>query len=717
MNRKLTLLKICGLILWNYCANAQTKFESLNFIYSIQGKQILSGQHNDQKNLECGYSGATNENYWTEQVRSITGKYPALYSGDFLFNDDINARWAITYEAERQWNAGAVVQMMWHSCPPTGGSVCGWNPGVIGSLNAQQWAELLTDGSALNQTWKARVDQVAIHLQYLKDKGVEVFWRPYHEQNQTVFWWNSGGAGNTKALWRMMHDYMTKVKGLDNLIWIWDVQDISGATNYWDWNPGNQYWDILALDIYADAYTNSEYYNNMLTAAGGKPIAIGECFTLPSAASIDKYPQFTFFMNWSYGLKYGLSCEQTNTDTYIQQVYNNPKVITRDEMPGWGKNKVPANLAKGKPVVVSSTETGLNVAGNVTDGSYLTRWSSLYSDNQWMYVDLQDEYLINQVKITWETAMAKNYFLEVSSDGVNWTNISTVTNNAIAVNDFTGLNAKARYVRMYGTSRVTIYGFSIYEIEVYGKGIPKPFSGTPVAIPGIIEAENYDLGGEGVAYHDLNTTNGSGQYRTDGVDIENCTDAGNGYNLADVQTGEWTNYTINVTETAEYEIKLRLATTQLNKTFHIEIDEVNVSGVINVPTTGGWQNWQTVTLPKLVLTKGIKNLKVVMDSDLFNLNYIKIDPPVITSVLENELANQVILYPNPTNQLLNYVLPNELIEENKIEIFNTQGKLVWSKQHAEISGSIELGALEQGMYIIRIAAANDSVLKTFIKVK
>ena len=492
MKKSLTLIGICGLLLSSYLIKAQTKFESLNFIYSIQGKQILSGQHNDQKNLDCFGGGGTNASYWTEQVHSITGKYPALYSGDMLFNDDVNARWEITYEAEKQWNAGAVVQMMWHSCPPTVGASCGWNPGIISSLSAQQFTELLTDGSALNKNWKARVDEVAIHLAYLKSKGVEVFWRPYHEQNQTVFWWNSQGAGNTKALWRMMHDYMTNVKGLDNLVWIWDVQDIGGATNYWDWNPGNQYWDILALDIYADAYYNSEYYNNMLTAAGGKPIAIGECFNLPSSAAIDRFPEYTFFMNWSYGLKKGLSCENTNSDAFIQEVYNNQKVITRDEMPGWGKSKVPNNLASKKQVTVSSTEVGANVASNITDGNYTTRWSSLYTDTQWMYVDLLDQYNINQIKITWEAAMAKDYYIETSNDAVTWTNQRTVVNNTTLTNDFTGLNVTARYVRIYGKARATVYGYSIYELEVYGKGIPKPYSGIAISIPGTIEAENYD---------------------------------------------------------------------------------------------------------------------------------------------------------------------------------------------------------------------------------
>ena len=270
MRKKLLLICLLSILIGS--VQAQSRFKTLNYLNSIKGKQILSGQHNDQKNLDCGASGSTGPRYWTDQVYNITGKYPALYGGDMLFHGSSQLRWDMTYEAERQWNAGAMVNIMWHACPPTQAASCGWDGGLLSSITAQQFAELLTNGSALNSTWKARVNEIAVHLQYLEDKGVEVLWRPYHEQNQTAFWWNSQGVNNTKALWRMMHNYMTNDLGLTNLVWVLDVQDIGGRTNFWDYNPGNQYWDIMALDVYADGLTNPEYYNNMITAAGNDKI-------------------------------------------------------------------------------------------------------------------------------------------------------------------------------------------------------------------------------------------------------------------------------------------------------------------------------------------------------------------------------------------------------------------------------------------------------------
>jgi chitinase len=131
---------------------------------------------------------------------------------------------------------------------------------------------------------------------------------------------------------------------------------------------------------------------------------------------------------------------------------------------------VPSNLAKGKPVTVSSTEAGSNVAGNAVDGSYSTRWSSSYADNQWVRVDLGSSYSVNRVKITWEAAYSNNYRIEVSADGsTGWTTIKTVTNKtSSAADDWTGLTGTGRYLRVWAVTRATQWGVSIFEIEAYG---------------------------------------------------------------------------------------------------------------------------------------------------------------------------------------------------------------------------------------------------------
>ncbi|MGC8823759.1 MAG: cellulase family glycosylhydrolase [Bacteroidales bacterium] len=131
-------------------------------------------------------------------------------------------------------------------------------------------------------------------------------------------------------------------------------------------------------------------------------------------------------------------------------------------------NPSSTNLALNKPITVSSTESAALPGSAAVDGNMGTRWSSVYSDPQWIYVDLGANYNISQVKITWEVAYGRDYQIQVSSNATSWTTVKTVTGNTALVNDHTGLNATGRYVRIYGTARGTQWGYSIYELEVYG---------------------------------------------------------------------------------------------------------------------------------------------------------------------------------------------------------------------------------------------------------
>ncbi len=121
--------------------------------------------------------------------------------------------------------------------------------------------------------------------------------------------------------------------------------------------------------------------------------------------------------------------------------------------------------------------------------------------------------------------------------------------------------------------------------------ISAPFGGTPVTVtsstPAIIEAENYDTGGEGVAYHDSDPNNQPAQYRTDDVDLETTSDTGGGYDLTNTRGGEWLNYSINVNDAGLYTLTARVASNGVGGMFHIEVDGQNTTGYLTVPNTGG----------------------------------------------------------------------------------------------------------------------------------
>ncbi len=125
------------------------------------------------------------------------------------------------------------------------------------------------------------------------------------------------------------------------------------------------------------------------------------------------------------------------------------------------------DLALNKPAVASSVETSDFPASYAFDGSMANRWSSLYSDPQWIYVDLGAAYNINRVKLSWEAAYASAYEIQVSSDATNWTSIYSTTTGTGGTNDL-AITGTGRYVRMYGTQRATAWGYSLWEFEVYG---------------------------------------------------------------------------------------------------------------------------------------------------------------------------------------------------------------------------------------------------------
>lgn len=138
-----------------------------------------------------------------------------------------------------------------------------------------------------------------------------------------------------------------------------------------------------------------------------------------------------------------------------------------------------------------------------------------------------------------------------------------------------------------------------------------PYGGTARAIPGTIQLEDYNVGGENVAYHDADSSNNGGAYRTtEGVDIGQD---GALYGIGWTQEGEWLKYTVDVASTGTYTFNLRVASPNNNSKVHAEIDGVDVTGPITINSTGGWDNWTTLSKSGINLTAGQHILRLVMD--------------------------------------------------------------------------------------------------------
>lgn len=139
------------------------------------------------------------------------------------------------------------------------------------------------------------------------------------------------------------------------------------------------------------------------------------------------------------------------------------------------------NLALNKTAVASSI-FGVNVATNAFDGKGNTRWESQYSDPQWIFVDLGSTQTVAQVRLYWEGAYGSSYRIEVSNDASTWATVYSKSSGGGGTEIINFAPVAARYVRMYGTQRGTIWGYSLWEMEVYAPYAP-PTIGAPVAQP------------------------------------------------------------------------------------------------------------------------------------------------------------------------------------------------------------------------------------------
>lgn len=237
-----------------------------------------------------------------------------------------------------------------------------------------------------------------------------------------------------------------------------------------------------------------------------------------------------------------------------------------------------------------------------------------------------------------------------------------------------------------------------------------PFGGTIWPIPGIIQAESYDVGGQGVAYNDATPANqGNSTFRTDGVDIETCTDGANAIDVSYVVAGEWLEYSVHVTETDKYDITTRIAAPDAGMTFHIEMDGQNITGTIAVPKTGGWDTWNTLTLQDIALTAGNKIMRVVMETGNFNLNYFTFTKATTLGIDNNMIANNKLTYPNPTQGIIH--IDDAAV---KVEVYTMNGMLAGTFTPNDMH-QIDISNLGANIYILKIQAANYSYYSKIVK--
>ena len=252
-------------------------------------------------------------------------------------------------------------------------------------------------------------------------------------------------------------------------------------------------------------------------------------------------------------------------------------------------------------------------------------------------------------------------------------------------------------------------------------------------IPGVIYATDFDLGRVGKAYYDnqvanyhVSTSNYTAwndgwSYRNDGVDIEASDDGqfSNGYSVGWVGTGEWMNYSVDVKEAGTYDVLLRVASDSPNGKLHLEMDGLQITEIVEVPSTGGWYSWESFSIRGVELKAGEQVLKLFTDQEGFNIGSMGF------SLNEEDTTShpgiiEVVAFPNPSSDLLTVSYGTFLSQDLILSIVDIKGDVLHEQVFASssfINETILIESLEAGIYSVVVTKEDGETSTTkFVKV-
>jgi hypothetical protein len=228
-------------------------------------------------------------------------------------------------------------------------------------------------------------------------------------------------------------------------------------------------------------------------------------------------------------------------------------------------------------------------------------------------------------------------------------------------------------------------------------------------VPGDINSTFYDLGGEGVGYHDLSPGNsGNGIRQEEDVDTDYGLEEGS---VTAIQSDEWLEYTINVIQDDNYNFEILFATTSRYGKIHIEIDGVDITGAVRVRTTGSFDTFKPTVINNISLTKGLHLVRIYFDAAYYNMGTISIKG-IVSGINNVENANEIKLYPNPVKNEL-FISSNSVLFK-KYSIRTLTGQILMQNTFKE-SQSVNVRNLPSGYYIITLSNGNLNKKLKFIK--
>lgn len=360
-------------------ANATPEAVKLySFLVENFGKKTISGVMTGNMDAYTMGAGATSH----EDVQAVfkaSGKNPVLVGIDLMNATGKNASesWFKEYTnkgidiAKSIWQSGGIPAITWHWRP--GNEVEFYTPKGNPSQNTEfDFTKAFTAGTTnwntASEEYQALVgdiDKIATLLLDLQQANVAAIFRPLHESGGNWFWWSAHSGNQFAALYRLVYDRLVKEKGVNNLVWVFNPQDAS----YISWTPGDEYYDIISVDIYnkADDHQSnaSAFIGYTEKTEGKKIVALSENGPIPDVAkSYEDGAPWSWWMPWYESPSWnGGYVSQTSASVWKTNMADE-RIITLDEMPGWDKYTPSVNNGGTAIITNKLTQSKMMVQGS-----------------------------------------------------------------------------------------------------------------------------------------------------------------------------------------------------------------------------------------------------------------------------------------------------------------------------------------------------------------
>jgi aryl-phospho-beta-D-glucosidase BglC (GH1 family) len=305
------------------------------------------------------------------------------------------------------------------------------------------------------------------------------------------------------------------------------------------------------------------------------------------------------------------------------------------------------------------------------------------------------------VRLSWTNvrAGADTLFIERRTPGTDYRRIAILkgdTTSFTDLNPFSNLYNHYRIIARYPEKDLYSHPVRIF-LPLYVPMVREPFLGVPGSIPGIIEAENFDAGGEGLTYHDMDAANVPGIYRPDdGVDIYDRN--GTGYHIGNTLPGEWCEYTVSVESEGAYNADFMIASLLGGGKFKVKIGEVE-SDTLTALNTNSALNTKAVSA-RMNLAAGIQIMRfTVLAQPAFNIDQFRFTAAEMPADIESVEKISFTLFQDQ-NQELNYTM-NSRCSLQWIQLYSMSGSLVYAIKNPENTGKISTKEIPEGIYLFQ----------------